>query len=824
MSLRPARTLSALPRLVLPGALALAFSPAVSVALLGLPLMMASMDAQAQAPSRQQFDIPAGLLEDALNRFGRETGILLSSSAQSIAGLQSPGLKGLHTVRSGLDALLSGTGMQALPQANGTYQFRRQTGDTSTHAGATLSTVVVSATADTGPWNSPPPYAGGQLARGGRVGLLGNKDVMDTPFMTSNYTAEFIENQQARSLVDVLANDPSVVLGWPRDSYVDQYNVRGFSVIGEDTTYGGLFGVAPFGKMPLELVERVEVIKGMSGFLRGISPGGGLGASINMVPKRATDAPITRFTTSYDSTAHIGGHVDLGRRLGSQGEFGIRFNGVYRDGETLRRGSDKEMATAALALDYRSSSVRASLDVGFDKLNVKRGEYWYFLDSNQFAIPAAPDTRSNTSQMWNQVDSKQQYAMGRVELDLTPATTVYAAVGGSRYEIKAHLPEPILSNSAGDFTEYFQYRARDRDTFTGEIGVRSHFRTGSLEHAVTATATVFEQKTYNDRVFVGEVNSNLYQPTYVPEPAFFGSPAIAARFDNLALQSHARLSSIALADEVSIFDDRLILMAGVRRQGVDTANFAQGMHTAAYDKSRWTFGAGVIVKPIKRLSLYANYVEGLSQGPVAPTTATNAGEIFAPYKTKQYEAGVKYDLGNVLATVGVFQIARPNGHTDSASRIFSLNGEQRNRGLEASVAGMVAKGVRVMAGAMLLDARLTRTATGTLDGNRAAGSPRSNIRLGGEWDPAFVPGLTLSSRINRSSSQFIESTNLQSIPAWTTLDLGGRYTVSMADGKKLTLRADVRNLTNKAYWASAIGEWLNAGPGRTLSLSATLDF
>lgn len=79
---------------------------------------------------------------------------------------------------------------------------------------------------------------------------------------------------------------------------------------------------------------------------------------------------------------------------------------------------------------------------------------------------------------------------------------------------------------------------------------------------------------------MGQVDSNLYQPSYVPEPVFLGGPAIAARFDNLALQSHAKLSSIALADEISLLDERLILMAGVRRQGVDVGNFAQAKQTA----------------------------------------------------------------------------------------------------------------------------------------------------------------------------------------------------------------------------------------------------
>ena len=66
-------------------------------------------------------------------------------------------------------------------------------------------------TPSTGTLGAPPaPYAGGQVATGGSLGLLGNRSVMNTPFNQTNYTAELIANQQARTVRDVLANDPSV--------------------------------------------------------------------------------------------------------------------------------------------------------------------------------------------------------------------------------------------------------------------------------------------------------------------------------------------------------------------------------------------------------------------------------------------------------------------------------------------------------------------------------------------------------------------------------------------------------------------------------------
>ncbi len=58
--------------------------------------------------------------------------------------------------------------------------------------------------------NIPPPYAGGQVATGGALGVLGNRDVMDTPFNQISYTAKKAQDQQARSVRDVILDDPSV--------------------------------------------------------------------------------------------------------------------------------------------------------------------------------------------------------------------------------------------------------------------------------------------------------------------------------------------------------------------------------------------------------------------------------------------------------------------------------------------------------------------------------------------------------------------------------------------------------------------------------------
>jgi iron complex outermembrane recepter protein len=93
----------------------------------------------------------------------------------------------------------------------------------------------------------PADYAGGQIARGGRIGLFGNLDIMDTPFNSTNYTAEFIRNNQASSVADVVLNDPGVRVARGFGNFQELYVVRGFPVYSDDVAYNGLYGLLPRG-------------------------------------------------------------------------------------------------------------------------------------------------------------------------------------------------------------------------------------------------------------------------------------------------------------------------------------------------------------------------------------------------------------------------------------------------------------------------------------------------------------------------------------------------------------------------------------------------
>ena len=67
----------------------------------------------------------------------------------------------------------------------------------------TLQTVTITASADASKDGLSKEYAGGQVARGGRMGILGNVDMMSAPFNSTNYTSQFVADQQASSIGEI---------------------------------------------------------------------------------------------------------------------------------------------------------------------------------------------------------------------------------------------------------------------------------------------------------------------------------------------------------------------------------------------------------------------------------------------------------------------------------------------------------------------------------------------------------------------------------------------------------------------------------------------
>ncbi|GIZ51845.1 TonB-dependent receptor [Noviherbaspirillum aridicola] len=687
-----------------------------------------------------------------------------------------------------------------------------------------LQTVTVNASADASQGGLPPPAAGGQVARGSRLGMLGNVSTMDAPFSATAYTQQLIQDQQARSVADVLLNDPTVRVARGFGNYQELYVIRGFPVQSDDMAYNGLYGILPRQYVATELLERVEVLRGANTFLNGAAPGnGGIGGSINLVPKRAPREPLSQVTAGIESGGQRYLATDLARRFGEDQATGIRINAARRDGGTAIDDEERKLNLLSVGVDHRGRNFRLSADVGYQEHKLDQSRPSVDL-SPGIRVPRAPDASSNYGQPWIYSDERDVFGTVRGEVDISADITAWAAAGMRRGKEENSLHTPRVLNDAGD-TGGFRFDNARRDTVrTGEAGVRAKLRTGDVGHTLAVSASAFDLKERNAFAFGGDIRSNLYDPVDVPPPDV---PATGDLSDPRVTRK-TRLSSIAVSDTLSFAQDSVLLTLGARHQKLKETGYAAGTgaETGRYDKSAVTPVAGLVYKPMSGLSLYANYAEALTRAPTPAFDSANPNDVFSPSRSKQKEIGAKYDNGSFGAGVALFDVRQPQGVEDAAN-VFSVSGEQRNRGLELTVYGRAMPGLRLLGGLTLLDAEQKDTGAAGNDGNDVIGAPKYQANLGAEWDIPGVQGLTLTGRVLRTGSQYADAANTQKLPAWTRLDAGVRYLTTV--GKQmLTLRASVENLTDRDYWASAGGYpgagYLVLGNPRTFVISASLDF
>lgn len=671
-----------------------------------------------------------------------------------------------------------------------------------------------------------------QVIREGSLGALGNKASEDVPFSIKAYGEALILNQQPQTLGQLLENDPSVRTSYGYGNAAEQFVIRGFTLTGDDVGLDGLYGIVPRQLVAPELYEQVQVLNGANAFLNGAAPGGsGIGGSVNLLPKRAGEKPLTRITANYTSDAHIGGSFDISRRLGD-GSIGIRINGAGRRGDVSIDNEFRSNYVIGGALDYDGGPLRLSLDLAYQ--NVRVNHLRPKVTNDTTGIPRVPKAEHNYGQPWSYTKMRDVFGLAKMEYDIADNVLAYASFGFRDGMEEGIYSGVTLNNVAtGDATGSGSFIPRTDNNESAQAGLRVNLAGGGITHEFNMGGSMSWQVGRFAYDFFTEFDTNLYDTPVVPMPP---SNFAGGDLDDPFPINRIRLGSVYISDSLGYLDDRILLTAGLRLQTMNIKNYSygDGSLVTEYDESAVTPVFGLVVKPLKGLSIFANRIQGLSQGPTAPIDddLVNSGEIFAPYKSTQYEIGGKVNLGQFNASLALFQIDKPSAYAipvndadPNGPLVYGIYGKQRNRGIELSVDGEPVEGLRIIAGASILDAKQRDSAEGLNEGNKIFGVPDYLINANVEWDLPFLTALTLTGRVVHTGKQAANAENTLELPEWTRFDLGARY-VALVGDVPLTLRFNVDNVANKRYWASAFDSFradLLQGAPRTFKLSASIE-
>lgn len=651
--------------------------------------------------------------------------------------------------------------------------------------------------------------AGNKAASGARLGILGATSIMEAPVHVNAYTRELAEDWSALTLQDVLENDSAVVFTTNKNHLLQNFNLRGLDMSASDIATNGLYGIAPANAVPVEMFERIEVLRGPNVLLSGMPPLSSVAGTVNMVTKRALAQPVADLTMTYASGSYFQGQADVGQRFGAQKRLGLRFNGVYGDGEMGAKDESQSRRVGALALDYIGDRARFSLDV-YDSVNkIDNGSPGMFNFIGTTAIPgvgyllAAPDGDTNLFRgTHGRYDNSG--VLARAEFDFSENWQGYLALGGSEALGKGLLfgTRAYVTGADGTTRGAIYNVHNESERRTAETGVIGKFDTGGIQHRLQLSANVLKHKegSYNTACNYC-YNTNIYNPV---TPTFPAAPT----YKGYTTENDFR--SLAIADTLGLAGDKLLLTLGGRHQSVK-------MPLAGYSESRFSPMVAAVLQPWgDAVSLFGNYTEGLEPGQVVGVTYANAGQALPPKQTKQFELGAKLQSGAMTHTVSAYQIRRPSFVTNSSNALVD-DGEQRLRGLEWSMYGQVMQTLSLLGGVTHIQSAQRNT------GRDTYGVPELRARIGLDWQTP-VAGLKVGGRVIYTGAQWADSNNRLRVPAWNRLDLNASYSTKFG-ATPVRFNTSVENVGDKNYWIGMFGDgFVMPGAPRTVKVSATVSF
>ncbi|MFN4360813.1 MAG: TonB-dependent receptor [Hylemonella sp.] len=647
-----------------------------------------------------------------------------------------------------------------------------------------------------------------------QVGAFRDQDPLDVPLTNNVVTREVLDAQGTNTLFGALRNTAGVTRSQLSGSTYDNISIRGILVENRGNyRLNGSLPIINLIDIPMENKERVEVLKGATSMYYGLVPPSGV---VNFVTKRAGSAPVTSVATSVNNHGGVDAHVDIGRRFGQEDSMGLRLNAVAGKQETGIRNYDGDRQLVSAAYDWkvnRRFTLKADVEHYRKDVSEQAALTLPSAVGGVITLPGVPDNKTNLAGQWQRYNAEATNALLRGDIVLSDDWSLVLETGRAetiRDRRYSSFALTDLNTGAGNLTINFANGQRYVNE-NQRLEVTGRLQTGGVQHELTAGYTQNERWAYSGTSgTAAAVAQNLYNPVDIAPI----HPTIAS------------VGNITWINDKGLYVfDRMMLnpqwqvLAGVR-----AADYTNQGTTSRYTTTDVSPNVSLMYKPQADTSVYVSYLEGLEETGTAPASRANSGEVLPPAVNKQYELGLKTRAwGKVFAQAALFQIRRPQTTIDSGNN-FVIGGLSEYRGLELSASGEVTSQFSLVASAILLDAEIVTVGTGNANelGKRPENTPRQTLSLFGEYRSSDVQGLAFNAGAYHVGERAVNNLNQAWVDAYTTYSVGTRYRTKW-DGRNVTLQANIDNLMDKDYWASAGNGLLATGAPRTLRVAAKFD-
>ena len=644
--------------------------------------------------------------------------------------------------------------------------------------------------------------------------MRSNVSLLNPPQAVTVIPVEVMNDQLVVTLGDALRNDASVSIGRVTTDR-ERFSLRGFTL--EESTNLLKNGHQHFSKyrLPMALIDNIEVLKGPSSLLYGQSTPGGL---VNLVTKKPTFDSFAELSIKGDENGSLRMMADVGGSLNK--EKTIRYRAILekednKNWREYQNGSAQES-------DFVVGSLMTDIDVS-DDLTLS----FHFDSSNEVAGQDSGALVDDNGKMiggddliwdmpWTKIDAQSQNYGADISYQLSEDWKLEAGYNNQHNERERWESKPQTQDDFDPETGIYENKPYDKLEDWRQQAFYFDF-VGSVEfagmsHDLLLGGNYLKHEYTSLKVKGDKQEANLNESTIIPRQ-------VLDYTDAKAKDESYKYYGVFTQDLITVSDQWQVLL-GVR---FDKQEKADADNSSVLPKF------GVIYHPSENASIYANYSESFEpQGDVTDDEDANFGLELDPVKGIMVEVGAKWELfsGKLRLNAAAFDIKRKNivlevnlKNDPDFEIVTTQGGIQRHKGLELGAIGEINEDLSLITSAMYLSAKYD--AHNQYQGNR----------------PEDVPELTASAWLKYSVSEnaalnigafyeggrYADAKNSLEKAGYTRFDAGISYAVPLA-GNDLLIRLNVENLFDKSYLAGGENGEINVGKPRTVKFGVSYKF
>ncbi|WP_245335382.1 TonB-dependent siderophore receptor [Shewanella sp. WXL01] len=649
---------------------------------------------------------------------------------------------------------------------------------------------------------------------------------LDTPGSVSVYGADLIEAQGAVTLGQVLHNDASVSTGNVRRGR-ERFYMRGF-VLEPDQSYmrDGQFHLSRYAQ-PIELYERIEVLKGPSALLYGKSTPAGM---INLVTKSAKAERHFSLEQEFGSFGYHRSMADFGGALNAAetvrgraiiskaGQTGWR---KYKDGSYAEQ--DRLVGALMLEADlsddtivsfnFDSTNDDAGIDMGAQhEQNPETGK-WERVGKRDF--------------IWDMPWSKRESSVENMGVTLNSNLSDYwTLTAGANYQVHERQTTESMYGKIGKVGGSLttgKYKLRGRDTFekfdvsTVFLDFKGEFHTGNLFHNVLLGSSVVDyRKTGMQKkvAIAGEYDIN--------DAIIIDKPADLDYRKGEAISEVSRVTNALYIQDLIEFNEQWHLLAGLR---FDRERNNKATHFNVLPK------LAVMYHPTPETTVYGTYSESFEPtDPISNSADINDKKQFDAMRGKSLEIGVKREFfdGGLLVSTAAFDIEQTNklvtekfdADENGKTQITTAAGRVRHQGLELAMEGYLSDSLLINASMMYLDGKIIS------DPKYAGKRSKDTARFSASsWlSYQLNDDTNLHLKATYEGDRFGDTPNKFKKDGYVKVDVGMSYQLKFANDQQAIIRVNVDNLFGTDYLTGGCMNSATNSAGRSIKASLQYQF